>query len=130
MSPTKSTKQALATVLLVPAMATVAWSTPILDTFSTDTSANYTGSDSFGSGGSFTVSSGSLNLTPAGGNTYSVVHTTSNLEVGESYSVDLLDPPEGSGNSGGGDGQFLMLTSGTVQPNGSSIFGFRLRVDD
>jgi hypothetical protein len=102
----------------------------LTDDFETDTSGDYTGSDSFNSGGSFTVSGGTLNLTAASNNTFSIVHTTSSLEVGESYSLDMLDPWDGSGNSGGNDGQFLMLTTGTGQPNGSSSFGFRLRLDN
>jgi hypothetical protein len=102
---------------------------PLTDNFSTDTSANYTGSNSFNSGGSFNVSGGTINLTAASNNTYSVVHTTSSLAVGESYSIDMLDPYTGSGNSGGEDGQFLMLTTSTGQPNNSASFGFRLRID-
>lgn len=118
----------LAAVMVAPARAT-----PLLDDFNTDTSANYTGSNSYGSGGSFTIDASDNNVLrnlPASGNTYSVVHTTSSLGIGETYSIDALDPWSGGGLSGGGDGQFIMLTTSTGQPNGSSSYGFRLRVDN
>ena len=100
-----------------------------MDDFETNTAACYTGSDSFGSGGSFTVSGGTLNLTAGSGNTHSIVLPGSSLEIGESFSIDALDGAGGSGNSGGGDAMFLMLTTSTEQPNGSLSFGFRLRVE-
>jgi hypothetical protein len=103
----------------------------ITDDFSSDTSANYTGSDSFGSGGSFTVDAGDSNelrIQAGNNNTYSVVHTTSSLEIGDIYSIDFLTAR--TGESGGtANGEFLMLTTGLGQPNGSSTSGFRLRLD-
>ena len=45
----------------------------MIDTFETDTSANYVLSQSYGSGGTFNVSGGTLNLIPGSANTVSVV---------------------------------------------------------
>ena len=103
---------------------------PLVDDFSSDTSANYTGSNSFNSGGSFDISGGTLNVTAGTNNTFSVVHNTSSLGIGETFSIDVVTPSTGAGNnSGGSDAARLMLTTGTGQPNGSSTFGFRLRID-
>ena len=65
------------------------------DDFSTDTSANYTGTQTFGSGGSFSISGGTLNV--GGGGTYDVFHNTARLAVGETVSVDVI--PAGSTDS-------------------------------
>jgi hypothetical protein len=105
--------------------------TVLQDDFSTDTSANYTGSNSYGSGGSFTVDAGDSNevrILTGGNNTYSVAHTTSSLDVGESYAIDFLDARTGE-SGGAGNGLFLMLTTGTGQAGSSGSSGFRLRLD-
>ena len=97
----------------------------IFDNFDTDTSANYTGSDSFGTGGAFSIDAGDSNvLRVATGitNTFSVVNTLSMLDVGESFSIDV--PTYGSN-----DGVFAILSTGLGQPDGTSVFGFRLRLD-
>ena len=72
-------------------LASTAFAASLVDDFDTDTSADYTGSDSFGSGGSFTVDDGNSNalrILTGANNTYSVVHTNSSLDVGERYSID------------------------------------------
>ena len=59
-----------------------------LDDFSTDTSANYTGSTTWGSGsGAFDVSGGTLNVDGTPDTTAVVMHNTAQLEVGETVSV-------------------------------------------
>ncbi len=100
--------------------------TPLVDDFSTDTSANYVGSNAVGSGGSFSIDTsgdGSLIIDPDSGNTYSVMHADSNLGIGESFRVDV-SPLFAAYN-----GTKSVISTGTSVPNGTSTFGFRLRRD-
>jgi len=94
-----------------------------LDDFNTPGLVNYTGTDSYGSGGSFTISGGKLNITTGADNTYSVM--TSNtvvFNVGDTLSLDV---PAISGT----ESVFMMCSTSPAQPNGSSTFGFRFRRD-
>ena len=121
----------LATLLATMAFAPYSQAVVLANDFSTDTSADFTGSDSFGSGGLFTVDDGDSNelrILTGNNNTYSVVHTTSSLDIGESYSIDFLDARTGE-SGGGANAAFLMLSTSTEQPNGSTSSGFRLRLD-
>ena len=71
------------------ALSGTAHSAVIIDDFSTDTSANYTGENSFGSGGSFSVSGGNLNIVAQRNNTYGVFHNTALLGVGEQLTATI-----------------------------------------
>ena len=82
-----TTRSALiATALLMPSMSHAAL---FIDDFSSDTSANYTGDNTFGSGGGFTISSSTLNVVAAGGNTHAVFHNTAAFDIGDTVSVDI-----------------------------------------
>ena len=108
---------ALAAVVLGPRAVEASF----LDDFSTPGLVSYTGSNSYGSGGSFTVSGGKLNIKPGADNTFSVM--TSNT-VG--FNVDdalSLDVPAISGT----ESVFMMCSTAAAQPNGSITFGFRFR---
>jgi len=102
---------------------TSASAAPFLDDFSIDSSANYTLEDSFGTGGSFNVSGGVLNITVGDGNTATVTTTSSvDFSVGESLGVDVaagVATPESV---------FLTLGTATGQPGGANE-GFRWRRD-
>lgn len=111
---TKLTLAALTTAALVGS----ANAAPFLDDFSSDTSANYTGTQTFGSGGSFAISGGTLNV--GGGGTYDVFHNTARLAVGETVSVDVAP---------GGSTDFYLTVSTTDRgPNTGSEDGIRLNV--
>ncbi|WP_425398956.1 LamG-like jellyroll fold domain-containing protein [Aeoliella sp.] len=105
----------------------VAWagqsaSADFLDDFETDTSANYSFEDSYGGGGSFDVSNGTLNIASSGNNT-AMAYTTATVPfaVGESLGVDV------AGLSGSA-GVFLTLGQGAGQPSGGNS-GYRWRRD-
>ncbi len=103
--------------------ATSASAALFLDDFESDTSANYTYEDSYGSAGSFSISGGKLNLHTDGSNTASVFTTsTVAFEVGESLAVDGR-PVSGA------EGNFLTLGTAATQPGKSGSFGFRWRQD-
>lgn len=88
-----------------------------LDDFSMDTSSNYKATDTFGSGGMFTILGGTLNLSPAGSNTHDVFHQTARLEVGEFVRVTV---PAGTVKD------FFLTTSTTDRgPNTGSEDGIR-----
>ena len=76
----KSLKLSLA-ALAVASLGSAAHAAPFLDDFSSDTSADYTGTDTFGSGGSHTVSGGSLNVTSLGSNTYTAFHNSAQFTI-------------------------------------------------
>ncbi|MDC0935826.1 PEP-CTERM sorting domain-containing protein [Pirellulales bacterium] len=98
-------------------------SAAFLDDFSSDTSANYTFEDSYGSGGSHDVSGGTLNITTGNGNTAMVTLTAAqNLAVGESLGVDV--PPQSNPN-----GLFLTLGTALGQPGAAGGDGYRWRRD-
>ncbi len=92
-----------------------------LDDFSTDTSSNYTYSNSYGGGGSFEILDGTLNITTGSDNTASVMTTgTVRFATGETLSVEV---PGISGSQG----VFMMCSTTDAQPDGSTTFGFRFR---
>jgi len=81
-------------VMQIVAIAFVLMNTEVraasfLDDFSSDTSANYHGTNTYGSGGTFDISSGTLNVDPGNNNTYDVFHKTARLAVGEYVSIDI-----------------------------------------
>ena len=101
--------------------------TPLADDFSTDTSANYVGSNAVSCCGSFSIDTsgdGSLIIDPGLTNTYSVMHAGSDLGIGESFRVDVspVFPPVSGPKS--------VISTSTSVPNGTSTFGLRLRRDD
>ena len=64
------------------------------DDFSTDTSANYVTTTTFGSGTpTHNVGTGTLNLVGAASTTQVVMHKTAMLEVGETVSIDVISGP-------------------------------------
>lgn len=96
----------------------------IIDDFSADTSASYTGSNSFGGGGSFGIDTGggTLNILAAGGNTYSVVldDGSSFLEVGEYFEARSV-----TGVGASSPHQYVMISTSTSQPSATQGFRFR-----
>ena len=116
-------RQILVMILALAAWAGLANAAVFLDDFNSDTSGDYTYSDSYGSGGSFNVSGGTLNIDAAAGNTASVMRTsTVSFAVGEWLGIDAAAP----GASTSGHNVFLMLSTSTGQPNGTSSYGIRL----
>jgi hypothetical protein len=98
-------------------------SAAFLDNFSSDTSASYTFENSYGGGGSFDVSGGTLNITTGSGNTAMVTLTAAeSLAVGESLGVDV--PPQSGPN-----GLFLTLGTAVGQPGAAGGDGYRWRRD-
>jgi len=94
-----------------------------LDDFENPGSVSYTGSNSYGSGGSYTVADGKLRITTGFDNTYSVMTTnTVVFNVGDTLSLDV---PAISGTGS----VFMMCSTSAFQPNGSTTFGFRFRRD-
>jgi parallel beta-helix repeat protein len=114
--------------ILVLALVAVVWGprageASFLDDFESPTSVNYTGSNSYGSGGSFTVSGGKLNITVGNDNTFSVMTSDAvGFTTGETLSLEV---PASSGNHD----VFMMCSTTAGQPDGSSTFGFRFRRD-
>lgn len=70
-------------------MSSALFGASFLDDFSSDTSANYTLTNTFGSGGSFAISGGTLNVTNAPQNTANVFHNTARLAAGEYVRVTV-----------------------------------------
>jgi len=87
-----------------------------VDDFSTDTSADYVFTDTFNSGGSYTVSGGTLNVTSASNNTADVFYDTAIFKIGQTVSVDI------SGNKN----VFLSVSTTTRAANDASEDGIRL----
>ncbi len=82
---------------------------------------NYTGTNSYGNGGSFTISGGKLKIKTGTDNTFSVMTTDSvAFLIGDTLSLDV---PEVSGS----EGVFMMCSTSAAQPNSSTTFGFRFR---
>jgi hypothetical protein len=83
----------------------------------------YTFEDSHGSGGSFSISGGKLNIATGTDNTASVM-TTDCMPfcVGETLSLKV---PSVSAS----EGVFMMCSTTAGQPDGTSTFGFRFRRD-
>lgn len=107
----------LATAMSFPSVAVAAIS--FVDDFSTDTSANYTGTDTFGSGGSFDVSGGTLNVTSAGNNTYNVFNNTASYGIGDTICVDISGPSNA----------YLSVSTTTRAANTAGEDGVRLHWD-
>jgi len=94
-----------------------------LDEFNTPGLVTYTGSNSYGSGGVYTVSGGKLRITTGADNTYSVMTSnTVEFNIGDILSLDV---PAVSGT----ESVFMMCSTSAAQPNGTSTFGFRFRRD-
>ncbi|XAL99746.1 PEP-CTERM sorting domain-containing protein [Phycisphaeraceae bacterium D3-23] len=88
------------------------------DDFSSDTSANYTGTVTYGAaGGGFDVTGGTLNVDSSGGRTFDVFHSTANLEAGEYVSVDALP--------GQPNNFYLTVSTTTRHPGTGSEDGIR-----
>jgi hypothetical protein len=79
----------LLVVPLLSALLGKGMAAQFLDDFSTDTSSNYTLTDTSGTGGSFEISGGTLNVTNAPSNTTNVFHNTAQLEAGEYVRVTV-----------------------------------------
>ena len=112
--------------LILGAFSAPSNATPLVDDFSSDTSANYVGSDSYGCCGSFSIDTsgaGSLLIDPGLSNTYSVMHSNSDLGVGEQFRIDV-----GRVNLSGNT-MFSMVSTHPALPDGTSEFGFRFRRD-
>lgn len=93
-----------------------------LDDFNADTSANYALEDSFGTGGSFAIADGTLNIMTGANNTASVtLATAQSLAVGESLGVDV-------GPVQAPNGVFMTLGADVGQPSGANN-GYRWRRD-
>lgn len=92
-----------------------------LDDFSIDSSANYTLSNPYGSGGTFAVSGGTLNITTGYENTATVMTSeTVDFSVGNKLCLDV--PPVSINQC-----VFMTVSTTAAQPNGSSSYGFRFR---
>ncbi len=94
------------------------------DNFTAGTSSSYTGSNSFGGGGTFTVNTatGTLDVQAASGNTYAVMldDQTNFLEAGEYFeAVSTV----GVGSSA--PHQFVVVSNTPEQPSASTGFRFR-----
>jgi hypothetical protein len=87
-----------------------------VDDFSTDTSADYVFTDTYTSGGSYTVSGGKLNVTSAKNNTADVFYKTAIFEIGQTVSVNI------SGNKN----TYLSVSTTTRAANYASEDGIRL----
>jgi len=81
-----------------------------VDDFSTDTSADYVFTDTFNSGGSYTVSGGTLNVTSASNNTADVFYDTAIFEIGQTVSVDIT----------GAKDTYLSVSTTTRAANGTA----------
>lgn len=94
------------------------------DDFETDSSANFQGTDFFGTGGSFQVANGRLQITVADANTYMVLldNGSNFLETNERYSIEV--PPRSSTAGPGID-----LFSRSVPTNDAIGFRFRRQND-
>jgi hypothetical protein len=87
-----------------------------VDDFSTDTSADYVFTDTFNSGGSYTVSGGKLNVSSASNNTADVFYNTAIFEIGQTVSVDIT----------GNKNTYLSVSTTTRAANYASEDGIRL----
>ena len=106
-------------IIAVLALQGMVYSAPFVDDFETDTSANYTGTVTFGSGtSSFNVTGGRLNVLNDGNVTYNVFHNTARLAIGETVSVDLIS---------GAQDIYLTISTTNRGPNAGSENGIRLQ---
>ena len=91
-----------------------------VDDFSTDTSADYVLTDTYNSGGSYTVSGGTLNVSSASNNTADVFYDTAIFELGQTVSVDIS----------GDKNVFLSVSTTTRAANTAGEDGIRLNWRD
>ena len=114
----KTTQSAI--IALALAMPSAAYSSVLfIDDFSSDTSANYIGTSTFGTPtATFDVSGGTLNspATGGGGETYDVFYDTAIFEIGQTVSVDISGP----------DDAYLTVSTTTFAPNVGTNDGVRL----
>ena len=96
----------------------VSTAAPFLDDFSADTSTNYIGTATYGSGGGFDVSGGTLNIDSSSYTTYDVFHKTARLEVGETVRV--------VSQQGNPTDLYLTVSTTTRGPNTPGEHGIRL----
>ncbi len=90
-----------------------------LDDFSTDTSANYIGTVTYGKGpGGFAVSNGVLRVDGSDNTTYDVFHRAARLEVGEAVRV--------VSKAGNSHDLYLTISTSPRGPNTESESGIRL----
>jgi hypothetical protein len=98
-----------------------------LDDFSTDTGANYAGSDSHRQGGGFRIDTDRQVLRIEAGerNTYSVLTKEPVLRVGQSFSATMPDKEPHQA-------VFLVVSTASAQPTGrgGGSFGLRFRRDE
>jgi len=114
--------------ILVLALAAAVWGqqgaqASFIDEFDNPGMLSYTGSNSYHSGGSFTISGSKLNITTGNDNTFSVMTTDPMpFDINDTLTLDV---PARSGSQG----VFLMCSTSAIQPDGTSSFGFRFRRD-
>ena len=93
------------------------------DGFETDTSADYIGTRTYGTGAvDFNVSGGMLNVTTGGSTTYSVFHQTASLEVGEAVGI--------VSKASNGQETYLTVSTITRSPNTGTENGIRFHVQN
>ncbi len=110
-------------VLITALVVQFADAAVFLDDFSIDTSADYIGTDTHNSGGSFNISNGVLNVSCGDRNTYNVFYKDPLLEVGGNFSVSI---PAADNRT---DFHNRMTISTTTRgPNTSAEDGIRLKV--
>ena len=109
-----------AMALVVSVLAVAVHAGVFLDDFSSDTSASYIGTDTFGSGGSFNISGGTLNVDPGNGNTHNVFYKDALLAPGGFVRVTV---PYGTEND-----FFLTISTTTRQPGTGSEDGIRFNL--
>ena len=112
---------ALPCIAAILALASQVSAADFLDDFSTNTSANYVGTVTFGGSGAHTdwgISGGTLNtpLPGGGGETSNIFYDTATFAIGETLSVDLT----------GADDAYLSVSTTTRAANISGEDGVRL----
>ena len=113
-------KTTISIIAAVIALAGASQAALFLDDFSSDTSANYTATTTYGSAGaSFSVNATSETLDVVGnsGSTYDVFHNTARLDIGETVSIDLIS---------GADNIYLTISTTNRGPNTGTEDGIRL----
>jgi hypothetical protein len=118
----KKTTPLTALIAVALALPSAVFSSVFFDDFSTDTSANYTFTSTFGTPtATWNISSGTLNLPVTGGGneTANVFHNTALFEIGDTLSVDISGPSD----------TYLTVSTTTRGPNTSGQDGVRLKWD-
>ena len=109
----------LPSIAAILALASQVSAADFLDNFSTDTSADYVYTSTFGTDtATWDVSGGTLNLPVSGGGaqTANLFYDTATLAVGETVSVDISGP----------DDAYLTVSTTTFAPNVGANDGVRL----